>query len=89
MHSITIISATNRVDSNTEKVANYYKSALKSKGVDVELFSLKDLPESVLHTDLYGKRPLKDFKKLLIHTLISNRNLFLLLLSIMEVLQVF
>ena len=36
MHSITIISATNRVDSNTEKVANYYKSALKSKGVDVE-----------------------------------------------------
>ncbi len=56
MHSITIISATNRVDSNTEKVANYYKSALKSKGVDVELFSLKDLPESVLHTDLYGKR---------------------------------
>jgi NAD(P)H-dependent FMN reductase len=64
MHSITIISATNRVDSNTEKVANYYKSALKSKGVDVELFSLKDLPELVLHTDLYGKRS-EDFQKII------------------------
>lgn len=56
MHSITIISATNRVDSNTEKVANYYKSVLNGKGIETEMFSLKDLPESVLHSDLYGKR---------------------------------
>jgi NAD(P)H-dependent FMN reductase len=64
MHSITIISATNRVDSNTEKVANYYKSTLKSKGVDVELFSLKNLPESILHSDLYGKRS-EEFQKII------------------------
>ncbi len=75
MHSITIISATNRVDSNTEKVANYYKSALKSKGVDVELFSLKDLPESVLHTDLYGKRS-EDFQKI-IDTYVTNQTQFI------------
>ena len=56
MHSITIISSTNRPDSNTEKVANYYLSALKSKGAETELFSLKDLPECILHSDLYGKR---------------------------------
>lgn len=61
---MTIISATNRVDSNTEKIANYYKSTLESKGVDVELFSLKDLPESVLHTDLYGKRS-EEFQKII------------------------
>jgi chromate reductase len=64
MHSITIISATNRLDSNTEKVANYYKTALKTKGIDVELFSLKDLPETVLHTDLYGKRS-EGFQKII------------------------
>lgn len=56
MHSITIISATNRPDSNTEKIANYYESALKSKGIETEIFNLKKLPESVLHSDLYGKR---------------------------------
>ena len=62
MHSITIISATNREDSNTEKVANYYLSVLKSKGVEVDLFSLKSLPESFLHSDLFGKRS-PDFQK--------------------------
>ena len=75
MHSITIISATNRVDSNTEKVATYYKFALKSKGVDVELFSLKDLPESVLHTDMYGKRS-EDFQKI-IDTYVDKQSKFI------------
>jgi NAD(P)H-dependent FMN reductase len=75
MHSITIISATNRVDSNTEKVATYYKSALKSKGVDVELFSLKDLPESVLHSDMYGKRS-EDFQKI-IDTYVDKQSKFI------------
>jgi chromate reductase len=75
MHSITIISATNRVDSNTEKVANYYKSALNSKGVDVELFSLKDLPESVLHTDLYGKRS-ENFQSI-INTYVDKQTKFI------------
>lgn len=56
MSSITIISATNRPDSNTEKVANYYKTNLSNLGTDVEVFSLINLPVSVLHSDLYGKR---------------------------------
>lgn len=56
MHSITIISATNRPDSNTEKVATYYQSVLKGLGVAANILSLKNLPESVLHSDLYGKR---------------------------------
>lgn len=64
MHKITIISATNREDSNTEKVANYYLSALKSKDIDAELFSLKKLPESFLFSDLYGKRS-SEFQKII------------------------
>lgn len=75
MDLITIISATNRPDSNTEKVANYYLSALKSKGIDVQLFSLKDLPESVLQTDLYGKRS-DGFQKI-IDTYIDKQSKFI------------
>ena len=44
MHTITIISGTNRPDSNTEKVANYYLSVLQQKVIQVDLFSLKNLP---------------------------------------------
>lgn len=56
MHSITIISGTNRQDSNTEKVSNYYLSALRAKNIEADLFSLRNLPESFLHSDLFGQR---------------------------------
>lgn len=64
MHSITVISATHRLDSNTEKVAKYYISELTNKGINVDLLSLKNLPESFLHSDLFGKRSV-DFQKLI------------------------
>lgn len=75
MQSITIISATNRIDSNTEKISNYYLLALKNKGVDADVFSLKDLPEAVLHSDLYGKRS-EDFQKI-IDSFIASQNKFI------------
>jgi len=75
MHSITIISATNRADSNTEKISKYYLAALKNKGVDAGIFSLKDLPEAILHSDLYGKRS-EDFQKV-IDTFIAAQNKFI------------
>jgi multimeric flavodoxin WrbA len=75
MHSITIISATNRADSNTEKISKYYLSVLKNKGIDSEIFSLKDLPESILHSDLYGKRS-EDFQKI-IDFFITSQNKFI------------
>lgn len=56
MHSITIISATNRQDSNTEKVAKYYLNVLKSKKIEAQILSLKNLPEAFLHSDLFGQR---------------------------------
>lgn len=51
-----IISGTNRLGSNSLKVANYYKEELQRKGEDWEILSLTDLPQEVLFTDLYGKR---------------------------------
>ena len=64
MHPITIISSTNRLDSNTEKIANHYLSILKNKTFHVDLLNLKELPESFLFSDLYGKRS-DEFQKII------------------------
>ena len=39
----TIISATNRIGSHTEKVAMHYQKILNSKGIEPRVFSLKNL----------------------------------------------
>lgn len=75
MDSITIISATNRIDSNTEKIANYYQSVLKSKGINASVLSLKDLPETFISSDLYGKRS-PEFQKI-IDTYIEHQHKFI------------
>ncbi|WP_164111029.1 MULTISPECIES: NADPH-dependent FMN reductase [Sphingobacterium] len=51
-----IISGTNRLGSNSLKVAEYYKKELGKKGEDWQILSLIDLPHDILFTDLYGKR---------------------------------
>lgn len=53
---ITIISGTNRSDSNTLKVAKYYQGALAKKGLTTNLLSLAELPDDLVVSDLYGKR---------------------------------
>jgi chromate reductase len=53
---ITIISGTNRPQSNTLRVAKYYQNILVKKGLDTKLFSLEDLPGNLIDSDLYGKR---------------------------------
>jgi len=52
----TIISCTNREGSNSLKLANYYLKELAAKGYESELFSLQDLPDNFIVSDLYGKR---------------------------------
>lgn len=52
----TIISGTNRPESNTLKIAKYYQKELLKKGLETELFSLLDLPSNLINTDLYGHR---------------------------------
>ena len=53
---ITIIAGTNRKESNTLKLANYYHNALNQRGISSEVISLTDLPDDFIATDLYGKR---------------------------------
>ena len=51
-----IISGTNRLGSNSLKVAQYFQKELSIKGEEWDILSLTDLPSDILHTDLYGKR---------------------------------
>ena len=71
---VTIIAATNRPQSNTLKVAEYYKRKLSEKGLATNLLSLEDLPHDLLFTDLYGKRS-DAFTK--IQVVITNTEKFL------------
>ncbi len=51
-----IVSATNRLNSNTLIVSKYYQKILKQKGVDAQILSLTDLPDNLIISDLYKKR---------------------------------
>ncbi|WP_461449124.1 NADPH-dependent FMN reductase [Mucilaginibacter sp.] len=53
---ITIVSSTNRPGSNTLKVAKYYQKQLLQKGQEANVLSLAELPDTLMATDLYGKR---------------------------------
>ncbi len=50
---ITIISGTNRPDSNSRAVANLYAAMLKDKGYEVQILDLADLPANFTATALY------------------------------------
>jgi len=53
---VTIVSATNRLNSSTLKVAKYYQKRLAEKGLESGLLSLTDIPRDLIETGLYGKR---------------------------------
>lgn len=53
---ITIISGTNRPESNTYKLAQYYQNRLLDKGVASGILSLSELPTDFVSTDMFGKR---------------------------------
>lgn len=59
----TIISGTNRPDSNTLKVAKYYQQALSKRGETANILSMIDLPDNMIVSDLYGKRS-PEFEKI-------------------------
>ncbi|ASU36445.1 NADPH-dependent FMN reductase [Mucilaginibacter xinganensis] len=52
----TIISSTNRPNSSTYKLAQYYQQRLKEKGCVAGILSLSQLPANIIESDLYGKR---------------------------------
>ncbi|MDB5286310.1 MAG: NADPH-dependent oxidoreductase [Mucilaginibacter sp.] len=51
-----IISGTNRPNSYSLKTAQYYQKQLQTKGINMDIFSLCDLPPDIIDSDLYGKR---------------------------------
>jgi NAD(P)H-dependent FMN reductase len=53
---VTIIAATNRPESYTLKIARYYQKTLADKGLEAGILSLSQLPDTLIATDLYGKR---------------------------------
>jgi chromate reductase, NAD(P)H dehydrogenase (quinone) len=53
---ITVISGTNRPDSNTLKIAKEYVQLMEEQGVSVQLFSLEDLPREIAFTELFNNR---------------------------------
>lgn len=64
MQKITIISATNRENSYTEKVAFYYKTKLEGLGKQVRLLSLKKLHEVVDLNEIYSKNKSDPFNEM-------------------------
>jgi chromate reductase len=71
---VTIISGTNRPNSNTLKVANYYQQQLATKGLETNLLDLRNLPANLIGSDLYGQRS-TEFEK--IQALISQTTKFI------------
>lgn len=74
---VTIISGTNRPNSNTLKVAKYYQQTLAGKGLATNLLSLTTLPDDLIVSDLYGKRS-PGFEK--IQELITGSSKFLFII---------
>ncbi|SMO33380.1 NADPH-dependent FMN reductase [Solitalea koreensis] len=52
----TIVSSTNRNDSNSLVLAKYYQKLLAEKGLEANILCLTQLPEMLISSDLYGKR---------------------------------
>lgn len=71
---ITLISGTNRPNSRTSLLTNYYKKELEKKGQDVQIIELSNLPANIIQSDLYGKRS-DEFTK--IQDIVTNTSKFI------------
>jgi chromate reductase len=61
---ITVISCTNRPNSNTLKIAKHYLQLLEKQGVKCRLFALEQLPHDIAFAELFNKRS-ENFQQLL------------------------
>jgi len=52
---ITVISGTNRLESKSLQVAQYYINLLKERNAETQLIDLSHLPQDFIFTALYGK----------------------------------
>lgn len=74
---ITIISGTNRPNSNSLRVAKFYQNLLKNKNIDCNILPLTSLPISIYSPDFY-LNPNKEFNDL--QELISKTQKFIFII---------
>ena len=63
-NNVILISGTNRPNSMTRKVADFYSSKLDDAGVHHDFLSLEDLPENLFQTDMYFGKAIEPFIEL-------------------------
>ncbi|MCJ0742325.1 NADPH-dependent FMN reductase [Pedobacter montanisoli] len=73
----TIIVGTNRPNSFSLKVANFYQKELAKKGLETNLFNLQDLPDNFIANDLYGKKS-AEFEKIQLMVTQTDKFLFII-----------
>lgn len=61
---ITIISATNRPNSNTLKVSKFYSQLLEKQGLTSKILSLEQLPADIAFSNMFGNKN-DNFQKIL------------------------
>ena len=74
----TIVASTNRPDSYTLKIAEYYKKQLGEMGHVAEILSLTDLPEGIIHPAMYEKQKLESFEALQAKITATQKFLFII-----------
>lgn len=60
----TIVASTNRPDSYTLKIAEYYRRRLHEMEHEADILSLTDLPEGIIHPAMYEKQKMASFEAL-------------------------
>lgn len=75
MNRIVILSCTNRPNSNTLKVSKIYEQLVKQSGSEALLLDFQDLPHSISHTELFGRRT--EAYNELVKKYVMNENRFL------------
>ncbi|MBC7913434.1 MAG: NAD(P)H-dependent oxidoreductase [Pyrinomonadaceae bacterium] len=74
----SIIASTNRPESYTLKVAEYYQKALRTLGTDAEILSLANLPEKIIHPAMYEKEKIESWQP--IQNLITTSQKFIFII---------
>lgn len=74
----TILSGTNRKDSQTIKVARHYEAQLRANGIEPLFLSLEDLPADFLHNEMYDKRS-PEWQEIMEKYLIPAEKIFLIM----------
>ncbi|KAA8475873.1 NAD(P)H-dependent FMN reductase [Arcticibacter tournemirensis] len=74
----TIIASTNRPDSYTLKIAEYYQKHLHEMGHEANILSLTDLPEGIIHPAMYEKQKLESFEILQSKITATDKFLFII-----------